>query len=540
MGRGVEAYDYIIAGGGTAGCLLANRLTRDPATRVLMVEAGGSGRHPYVEVPLALPRLIGNPRFDWCYQTEPEPHCHGRRIFLPRGRMLGGSSGINGMVYVRGHRYDYDSWAAQGNAGWSWADVLPYFMRSEGFDGPDLQAHGTTGEWRISDPGVRWEALDAYHAAAVEAGIPATDDYNSGENEGVQYFQALVWRGTRQSAAKAFLRPVERRPNLTVVTGAAIDRVTVEGGRATELVYRADGAEVTATARREVLLCAGAYGSPVILERSGIGDPERLAALGLPVVHALAGVGKNLLDHWHIRVRTRLSGTKTLNDRARTLLGKALMGADYVFRRKGPMSAQPPLLTAFTRLFPDAPAPDIQLVLSAASYERVGAPMDDFPGITSSACIMRPESTGHVHATSADPMAAPAILHNYLAEEYDREIAVRAVELVRRIVGSPAMARFRPENVAPGAHVQTRDEILDYARSTLATTFHPVGTCKMGQGPDAVVDARLRVHGIGGLRVVDASIMPTIPSGNTCAPVVMIAEKASDLILEDAGAAVAA
>ncbi|MFZ2100991.1 MAG: GMC family oxidoreductase N-terminal domain-containing protein [Oricola sp.] len=529
-----HVYDYIIAGGGTAGCLLANRLSKDPATRVLMVEAGGSGRHLYIEVPLMLPKLLGNPKFDWCYETVPEPHCHDRRIRLPRGRMLGGSSGINGMVYVRGDRWDYDNWAAQGNEGWGWADVLPYFMRSEGFVGPDLQGHGTAGEWRISDPGVRWEALDAYVEAVTQTGIPATHDYNSGNSDGVQYFQALVLNGRRQSTEKAFLRPAADRSNLTVRTGAMIDRVTVDGRRATGLVFHENGQTVTATARREVILCAGAYASPVIMERSGIGNPERVSALGISPVHELRGVGENLQDHWHLRVQHRLSNTKTLNSKVHSLVGRALMGADYLFRRKGPLSAQPALLNTFARVMEDAPAPDVQILTSAASYNRVGGPVDNFPGITSAICIMRPESIGHVHAETADPAAMPAILHNYLAAEYDQEIAFRSVELARRIVSAPAMARFRPEEKGPGPDVRSRDEIVDFARQSVATTFHPVGTCKMGQGPEAVVDARLRVHGMEGLRVVDASVMPTIPTGNTCAPVVMIAERASDLILEDA------
>ncbi|WP_159585661.1 GMC family oxidoreductase [Chelativorans xinjiangense] len=524
-------YDYIIAGGGTAGCLLANRLSKDPNIRVLMVEAGGSGRHPYIEVPLLLPKLLGNPKFDWMYKSAPEPHCGGRTIPLPRGRMLGGSSGINGMVYVRGHRWDYDNWAAQGNEGWSWDDVLPYFMRSENFIGEDLQGRGKTGEWKITDPGMRWPVLDAYAEAATQIGIPATRDYNSGENEGVQYFQAQVMRGRRQSTEKAFLRPASGRRNLTIRTGALAERVICEGRRATGLAFRADGKSVTATARREVILCAGAFGTPTLLERSGIGAAERIRALGVNPVHELPGVGENLQDHWHIRVQTRVRNTRTLNSRASSLLGKALMGADYTLRRRGPLSAQPALLAVFGKVMADAPAPDIQIHASAASYDRVGGPIHNYPGMTSAVCILRPESRGHVHATAPNPEAPPAILNNFLAADYDCEIAVRSVEFVRRIVGAPAMACFEPEEIAPGTRLRTRDEILDYARQTISTTFHPVGTCKMGPGPEAVVDARLRVHGIAGLRVVDASIMPTIPSGNTCAPVVMIAERAAGMIL---------
>jgi len=526
-----NTYDYIIAGGGTAGCLLANRLSKNPNTRVLLVEAGGNGRHPYIEVPLMLPKLLGNPKFDWMYVSAPEPHCHGRSIPLPRGFMLGGSSGINGMVYVRGHRWDYDNWAAQGNEGWGWADVLPYFMRSESFLGEDLQGHGRTGEWKIGDPGMRWPALDGYAEAATEIGIPPTHDYNCGDNEGVQYFQALVMRGRRQSTEKAFLRPVSGRRNLTVRTGALAERIVTDGRRAVGLTFRADGETVTATARREVILCAGAFGTPALLERSGIGAPERVKALGLTPVHDLPGVGENLQDHWHIRVQTRLRNTKTLNSYASSLYGKAFMGANYMFRRRGPLSAQPTLLAVFTRVLEDAPAPDIQIHVSAGSYDRVGGPIHNYPGMTSAVCILRPESRGHVHATSPEPDAPPEILNNFLAADYDQEIAVRSVELVRRIVSASAMARFEPQEIAPGIDIRDRDDVLDYARRTISTTFHPVGTCKMGQDENAVVDARLNVRGMQGLRVVDASIMPTIPSGNTCAPVVMIAERAADMIL---------
>ncbi|RVV98128.1 choline dehydrogenase [Mesobaculum littorinae] len=525
-----ESYDYIIAGGGTAGCILANRLTADPAIRVLMVEAGGSGRHLYSEIPLFIPYVIGNPRFDWMLKTEPEPNLGGRVVPLPRGKMLGGSTGINGMVYVRGHRWDYDNWAALGNTGWGWSDVLPYFMRSETWDGEAMQGRGGTGEWRIGDPGMRWPALDAYRGAATQVGIPETPDYNSGDNTGVAYFQANIHGGRRQSTAKAFLHKIAKRPNLTVVTGATVDQITLDGHRATGLLWHKDGEPHHATAKAEVLCCAGAYASPALLERSGIGDPERLRSIGITPLHALPGVGRNLQDHWQVRVQTRLSNTVTLNGRAGSLLGKALMGLDYVTRRKGPLSAQPALLAAFTKVMEDAVAPDVQIHVSAASYDRVGGPMHPYPGITSAVCILRPTSRGHAHARSSDPEAPPEILHNYLDTDYDRQIAVKCVELVRRITGAPAMAHLSPQEVAPGAEVQGHDALLDYARRSIATTFHPVGTCAMGTGTDAVVAPDLRVHGIGGLRVVDASVMPVIPSGNTAAPTVMIAEKAADMI----------
>jgi len=533
----IETYDYVIAGGGTAGCVLANRLSADPSVSVLMIEAGGNGRGFLIDMPLGLAFLIGNPRIDWLYKTEPEPYLNGRELPLPRGKMLGGSSSINGMVYVRGHAWDYDNWAALGNRGWSWNEVLPYFKRSEAFDRKGFPAHGTEGEWHVSDPGVRWEILDAYRKAAIERGIPATDDYNSGDNEGVAYFVANIDKGVRASTARDFLRPVRNRPNLKVVTDALVDRLTFDGRTVRGVRFSQGGQVREVAARREVILSAGAYGSPAILERSGVGPAEVLKAAGVETVHHLPGVGENLQDHWQIRVQHRVHNTRTLNIRAGSLLGKALMGMEYVALKRGPLSGQPALLAAFTSVMPDAPAPDVQIHVSAASYDRVGGPMHPFPGITSSVCILRPESRGHCHIADAAPSSQPKILHNFLKEEADREIAIRVVELVRRIASSPELGRFQPEETSPGWSVASREDLLAYARQVVSTTFHPVGTCKMGHDDMAVVDDELRVHGISGLRVVDASVMPTIVSGNTAAPTVMIAEKAADLIKQTTNAA---
>jgi choline dehydrogenase len=528
-----RSYDYVIVGGGTAGCVLANRLSADPSISVLMLEAGHNGRDIRIEVPLFLSYLIGNPRFDWLWKSEPEPHLDGRVLPLPRGRMLGGSSCMNGMVYVRGHRYDYDRWAELGNDGWSWDEVLPYFMRSERAIGETLQGHGRDGEWINSDPGMRWPVLDAYLDAAEQAGIPKTDDYNSGDNDGVAYFRASVHKGRRQTAEKAFLRPARGRPNLTVATGALASRLVVEGKRVAGVEVMHEGRRAVARAGREVILSAGAFASPALLERSGIGQAERLKAMGIAPVLDLPGVGENLQDHWQIRVQHRMHDTPTLNARANSMIGRALMGIEYFGFRKGPLAAQPTLLAAFTSVMEDAPAPDVQIHVSAASYDRVGGPLHDFPGITSSVCILRPESRGHVHIASADPAAQPAILNNFLATEADREIAIRSVELVRRIAAQPAFAAFRPQETAPGADAQGRKELLAFARKVVATIFHPVGTCRMGRDPMAVVTPDLKLRGLDGLRVADASIMPTIPSGNTAAPVVMVAEKAADLIRAD-------
>ncbi|MBP1844232.1 choline dehydrogenase [Rhizobium petrolearium] len=528
-----RTYDYIIVGGGTAGCVLANRLSADPSVEVLMIEGGGEGRGFYVDMPLGLAFLIGRPQYDWLYKGEPEPYLEGRRMPLPRGKMLGGSSAINGLIYVRGHAYDYNQWAQLGNRGWSWESVLPYFKRSEAFHHPSSEAHGTEGEWSVSDPNVRWEALVAYRQAAIEQGIPASDDYNSGDNEGVAFFVATIKNGVRHSTARAFLQPIRHRRNLTVVTNALVDRVTFDGRRASGITFSIDGQSQEAKAGRDVILSAGAYGSPAILERSGVGSPDVLSDAGIEVLHGLPGVGENLQDHWHIRVQHRLHNTHTLNTRGGTRLGRMLLGMQYLATKRGPLGGSPTLLGAFIKTSPDAPAPDIQIHVSGSTSPSFGGAMHPFPGITSSVCILRPESRGHCHVADRDPSVQPRILHNFLKEEADREIVIRSVEAVRRIVASSAMDRFEPEEILPTAAVQSRDELLDYARRTVNTTFHPVGTCKMGRDRMAVVDDRLRVHGLSGLRVVDASIMPTIVSGNTQAPTVMIAEKAADFIREE-------
>lgn len=529
-----RTYDYIIVGGGTAGCVLANRLTADPTVDVLMIEGGGEGKSFYVDMPLGLAKLVGNPAFDWVYESEPEPYLNNRSLPLPRGKMLGGSSGINGLLYVRGHSYDYDQWAQLGNRGWSWESVLPYFRRSEAYHRSNNDQHGTDGEWSVSDPKVRWEAIEAYREAAIQLGIPPTEDYNSGENEGVAWFEATIRNGVRHSTRRAFLEPVRHRRNLTVLTGALVDRLTFEGKRASAVVFSIGSERFEVKAGREILVCAGAYGSPAILERSGVGAPDVLEAAGVDTVHDLPGVGKNLQDHWQIRVQHRLKNTRTLNSHVSTFLGRMLLGAHYLVTKRGPLAGPPTLLTVFTRTTPDAPAPDIQIHVSAATSSKFAGTTDPFPGITSSTCILRPESRGYCHIGSADPAAQPRILHNYLAEERDREIAIQSVRTVRRIAAEAPMARFEPEEIQPKAEAQTDDEILAYARESLYTTFHPVGTCKMGRDRMAVVDDRLRVHGLDGLRVVDASIMPVIVSGNTQAPTVMIAEKAADFIREDA------
>lgn len=532
-------FDYIILGGGTAGCVLANRLSADPTKTVLLLEAGGAAREFWVSVPLGMMFLLGREKFDWCYKSQPEPTLNGRALSLPRGRMLGGSSSINGMVHVRGHAHDFALWEAAGADGWGWDDVLPWFCKSERHRNGADDFHGGAGEWAVGDPQVRWPALDAYLQAGVAAGIPLNPRYNDGDNTGGSYFDANIAKGRRQSTERAFLRPVLSRGNLKVVTHALIDRVTCDGLRASGVVYHQGGQIHHAAARAEVIICAGAYGSPAILERSGIGQGDRLRAMGITPVHHAAGVGENLQDHWQIRMLHKLHHTRTLNNRAGHFLGRMGLGAQYLLTGRGPMSAQPALLTLFAHSRAGLPAPDLQIHVSAASYERVGGPLEPYAGITSSSGILRPESRGSCHAVSADPLAAPAIINNFITTDADRDLAVAAIRLVRQVVGQAPMARFAPEEQVPGPQVQGDAALLDFARSVLGTTFHPTSTCAMGNGPLAVVDTRLRVRGMAGLRVVDASVMPTITSGNTAAPVVMIAERASAMIIADAKAGAA-
>jgi choline dehydrogenase len=531
--QSADNFDYVIVGGGSAGCVIANRLSADPRTRVLLLEAGGADDYFWLKVPLALPFVLGNPRCDWCLKSEPEKFLGGRVLDLPRGKTLGGSSSINGMVYVRGHAFDFDRWRQDGNSGWAWDDVLPYFKRSEDYFAGASPTHGEGGELAVTDPGVRWPILDAYKLACIEAGIPEAHDYNGGDNEGVAYFEAMIRKGRRCSTSQAFLRPAARRPNLKVVTQAHVTRLVLTNRRVTSVEYRVGDAVRSAEAGGEVILCAGAIGSPQILQVSGIGPGALLNGLGIPVHHELPGVGENLQDHWMIRVQHRVENTTTLNAWTQSLIGRAGLGLRYFLTRRGPLSAQPALLAVFAKTAPDREMPDVQIHVSAASYERVGGPMHPFPGMTSSACILRPTSRGHVRIKTRSSEDQPAIVHNFLETPHDRDIAVRALGLVREIVAQPALRPFKPRELSPPAGTRSVEQVLNYACRTATTVFHPVGTCAMGRGERAVVDERLRLHGLAGLRIADASIMPTITSGNTCAPVIMIAEKAADLIRED-------
>ena len=547
-------FDYIIVGAGTAGCLLANRLSADPTKRVLLIEAGPKDNYHWVHIPVGYLYCIGNPRTDWMYRTEADQGLNGRVLRYPRGKVLGGCSSINGMIYMRGQARDYDGWAdATGDDTWRWDNVLPYFRRHEdhwrgdgggrgadpGFD----KFHGHGGEWRIEKQRLRWDVLDAFAEAATQAGVPATSDFNRGDNEGVGYFEVNQKSGWRWNTARAFLRPgCMKRPNFELWTGAQVARLlfapTGEGGDPRcSGVQVWDGREmVTVKTRREVILSAGSIGSPQLLQLSGIGPAALLQRHGIDVVRDLSGVGSNLQDHLQIRAVFKVSGVKTLNTLANSWHGKMRIGLEYAARRSGPMSMAPSQLGAFTRSSPDMPHPNLEYHVQPLSLGAFGEPLHDFPAFTASVCNLNPESRGTVQITSPRFEHAPAIAPNYLSTNEDRKVAADSLRVTRRIVSQPALARYQPEEWKPGARFQSDDELATLAGDIATTIFHPVGTTKMGRSgdPRAVVDSRLKVRGVASLRVVDAGIMPTITSGNTNSPTLMAAEKAAEWIMADA------
>jgi len=526
-----DSYDYVIVGAGPAGCLLANRLSADPGVRVLLLEAGGRDNYPWIHIPVGYLYCIGNPRTDWCYDTVAEPGLNGRALRYPRGRVLGGCSSINGMIYMRGQSADYDGWAAAGNSGWAWRDVLPLFKRTENHFAGQSALHGSDGEWRVERQRLSWDVLEAFRRAAEQTGIASIEDFNGGDNEGCSYFQVNQRRGVRWNASKAFLRGIRQRPNLRVLTGAEVRRVVLTEGRASAVQMLWQGTERLVAARREVILCAGAIGTPALLQRSGIGPRPLLQRLGIGVQHELAGVGGNLQDHLQLRLVYKVTGVATLNRIAGSLWGKMGMGLEYLFRRSGPLAMAPSQLGAFARSSAEQATANLEYHVQPLSLERFGEPLHDFPAFTASVCNLRPFSRGKVEIRSLEVNEAPLIQPNYLTDVRDRQVAADAIRLTRRIVLAPALAPFDPQEYKPGPTYQSEEDLQRAAGEIGTTIFHPVGTCKMGQGADAVVDEQLRVHGIPGLRIADASIMPSIISGNTCSPVLMIAEKAAELIL---------
>ena len=529
-------FDVVIVGAGTAGCLLANRLSADPGCRVALLEAGGDDNYLWIRVPVGYLYCIGNPRTDWCYTTEPEPGLNGRAIRYPRGRVLGGCSSINGMIYMRGQRADYDGWrdgdGFGSNPGWGWDDVLPCYMRHEDYFGGADAFHSAGHEWRIEKPRVRWEILDAFRAAAAEQGIPPNDDFNRGDNFGCGYFDVNQRRGVRWNTARAFLRPVRHRSNLSVITGVQASRLLFDGRRCVGVGVVRGGRAASIRARAEVILAAGAVASPQLLQLSGIGPSSVLQPLGIPVVVDRAGVGANLQDHLQLRMAFKVQGVTTLNTLASNPLAKLGMALQYAFLRRGPMTMSPSQLGAFAHSSPQQARPNVEYHVQPLSLDKFGEPLHPFPAFTASVCNLRPTSRGVIRPRSADPLAPPAIAPNYLSTAEDRQVAADAMRLTRRIVASSALARYAPTEFMPGPQFQTDAELAHAAGDIGTTIFHPVGTAKMGPAADpaAVVDSELRVHGVGSLRVIDASIMPTITSGNTNAPALMIAEKGAQAV----------
>jgi choline dehydrogenase len=543
-------FDYIIVGAGTAGCLLANRLSANASKRVLLIEAGRKDDYHWIHIPVGYLYCIGNPRTDWLYNTEPDLGLNGRRLRYPRGKVLGGSSSINGMIYMRGQARDYDQWAKlTGDDTWSWNQALPYFKRHEDhYKGGDA-LHGAGGEWRIEKQRLRWDILDAFSQAAQQAGIPATDDFNRGDNEGVGYFEVNQRNGWRWNTAKAFLRPTcNARPNFEMWTGTQVAKLVFETQTGADgTPQRCTGAQVwngselvTVQCRGEVILCAGSIGSPQLLQLSGIGPGAVLRDKGIDVVHDLPGVGENLQDHLQIRSVYKMKSPNgkniSLNTQANSILGKAKIGLEYLFKQTGPMSMAPSQLGAFTRSTPDQPYPNIEYHVQPLSLDAFGEPLHNFDAFTASVCNLNPTSRGSVHIKSNQFTDAPAIAPNYLSTAQDRQVAADSLRITRNIVSQSALAKYQPLEFKPGVQYQTDEELAKLAGDIATTIFHPVGTAKMGLRQDsmAVVDSRLKVHGIASLRVVDASVMPLITSGNTNSPTLMMAEKAAEWIANDA------
>lgn len=535
----IDSYDYVIVGAGSAGCVLAARLSEDPATRVLLLEAGPPDRSPWIHLPIGYGKTMWSPEVNWCYQTDPDPNMNGRRIYWPRGRTLGGSSSINGLIYVRGQRQDYDHWAALGNAGWSYEEVLPYFVKSEGNARGAFPGHGAYGPLKVSDIGAQHPLIEAFIAGAGQVGVPRTEDFNGRDQEGAGYYQLTTHKGLRCSTAKAYLGEARRRPNLRIETDAMATQLVVRGRRATGIRYRQGGQERQARAQAEVILSAGAIQSPQLLQLSGIGPAALSQSLGIPVVHDLPGVGENLQDHLQIRLGYECSQPITTNDQLNSWMGRTRLGLEWLLFRSGALAVGINQGGCFMRALRDeqgrpvAATPDIQFHVSTLSADMAGGQVHPYSGFTMSVCQLRPESRGQLRIRSRDAFEPPSIQPNYLATDLDRRTNVAAVRAARAIADTPAMRPFVKREVKPGPDAHSDAQLLEFCRNHGATIFHPSGTCRMGSDALAVVDARLRVHGMAGLRVVDCSVMPTLVSGNTNAPVVMMAEKAADMVRED-------
>jgi choline dehydrogenase len=532
MTESQQSYDYIIIGAGSAGCVLANRLTEDPAISVLLVEAGGRDINPWIHIPVGYFKTMHHPATDWCYLTEPDPGIDGRQLQWPRGKVLGGSSSLNGLLYVRGQAADYDRWVELGNQGWSYQEVLPYFKKSEDQERGANEYHGVGGPQKVSDLRLRRPIADYFIQAANQVGIPFNADYNAAQQEGVAYFQQTAYRGLRWSTAKGFLKPARKRPNLTVLTRAHAMRILIRDQHAIGFEYLKNGMLHQALAGKEVVLSAGAIGSPQLLQLSGVGPAELLKKVGIELVKELPGVGRNLQDHLQIRLVFKTSQA-TLNDEVNSLIKQTWAGLKYLLTRTGPLTLAASQVCIFTRSNPTVARPDIQFHMQPLSADKPGDGAHKFSAFTSSVCQLRPYSRGYIEIKSSDPLQHPAIHPNYLSDERDHQVAIDSIKVARRIAEADALAPHILDEYVPGRQYQSDEELLLAARKFSQTIYHPTSTCKMGQDKMSVVDERLRVHGIAGLRVVDASIMPEIVSGNTNAPTIMIAEKAADMIKQD-------
>ena len=531
-----EAFDFIIVGAGSAGCVLANRLTASGRHRVMLLEAGPSNLHPWLHIPLGFGRLFDDSRYNWCYATEPQAECHNREVIAPRGKVLGGSSSINGLIYIRGQAEDFNYWRQLGNAGWSFDDVLPYFRKAEDNERRADEFHGADGPLSVSDLRDRHPLAEAYVEAAVQCGYPRNDDFNGAAQEGAGYYQTTMRNGVRSSTAGGYLKWAQRRANLKVVSNALATRILFDGRRATGIEYLVGNRKSSARANVEVIVASGAFNSPQLLQLSGVGPASLLRSHGISVIGDVPGVGDDLNDHFSGRIILRCKEPITLNDAVRNWSGKLSHGLHYVLTRRGYLAIPAVSAACFLRALPSSGTPDSQCSISLFSAGTIGGELHPFPGVTGNCVLLRPESRGYVRIKSADPRQAPAIHPNYLATQKDRETIVAGVAAMRRIFQAPAMACHIAEEIEPGKQCDSDDGLLDFIRRRGSTTYHPVGTCRMGQDQNAVVDERLRVRGFAGLRVIDASIMPAVVSGNTNAATIMIGEKGADMILEDANA----